>query len=243
MTKLLVLVIAAALFLPLLLLVALSGVLLRTLGWALPSPRNLFGLVFDRDTKRNLALAHTTVNLLENEHGPSTMIARPSRDGFFLDRSPYSQQVVGQAAVRARQRLLAGERRLRIARRHVGSTVIGVSIAWLLVVGLLLGAEARPGDALIAMLLLLLLNGPLGRLAQRLLTTRADVRRVQIGACQPVVPSSAQLVGDLLRAQPTASYWVSTFPMSAAGQAASATDGRVQVTVRPVSPDRRPPAT
>lgn len=240
MTKLLVLIIVLVLLLPPLLLLALAGVLLRAFGWRLPSLRQVGGLLFNRDSKRNLALAHATVNHLEGEHGPTNMVAQAAPAGFRLDRVPFSAQVVAEAAVHARRRLLAGESGLRLHRRHAGSTLIGVVLGWLLVVGLLLASAARPPQALVALLLVLLLSGWLGRLVQRGLTTRRDVGRLQIGPCELGPGSPGQVMQALVGDKPVASYWVPTFPVTAADQAT--TGGRLRVTVRPMSPGSSEPS-
>jgi len=234
MTKLLVIIIALVLLLPPLLLLAFAGVFLRAFGWRLPSLRQVGGLLFNRDSKRNLALAHATINHLEGEHGPANMVAQAAPTGFRLHRVPFSAQVVAQAAVNARRRLLAGESGLRLHRRHTGSTLIGVLLGWLLVLGLLLASAARPPHALVALLLVLLLSGWLGRLVQRGLTTRCDVGRLQIGPCEPDLGSPGQVMQTLVADKPLASYWVSTFSVTAPDQATA--DGRLRVTVRPMSP-------
>jgi hypothetical protein len=234
-----IILLALALFvLAIVLLAALSGPLARSLGWSWPSPRELWWVLFNRNTKRNLALAHATINHLEGTHGPTHMAARPGPSGFHLARVPFPADVVLTAAREARHRLLAGESYLRVRPRESASTLIAVAAAWLAVVVLMAGAGARPRDAVVGLILVLLLSGPLGRLAQRTLTTRTDVRRLCVGACTQEPASAGQVMGALFRGDPTTGYYIHTQPVAGADEAA-ASGGRVHVTVTRVEPESR----
>lgn len=239
MTGIPILLLALALVASLVVMLAvLSGPLPTSFGWSLPSPLDLWRMLFDRNTKRNLALAHATINHLEGTHGPLHIAARPSPSGFRLDRVPFPADVVVAAAHQAQHRLLSGEHRLRLRPRDSGSTLIGALATWMGLSLLMAGAGAQPLDAVIGLILVLFLSGPLGRLAQRVWTTRADVRGLRVGPCTQEATSAGQVLGALVRGQPAASYYVNTQPAAGAAQAA-ASGGRIRVEVTRVEPESR----
>jgi hypothetical protein len=88
------------------------------------------------------------------------------------------------------------------------------------------------------MILVLLLSGALGRLTQRTLTTRTDVRGLRIGPCTQQATPAGHVLGAMLRGEAETSYYINTQPVAGAEEAA-ASGGRVRVTVTRVEPESR----
>jgi len=226
-----------ALALPLIVVAAVGLVLLRVLGVRPPCPADLWRLAVNRDTKRNLALAHATINHLEGLYGATEISAQAAPDGFRLERVPFSEQDVVAAAHDAKRRLRDGERGLRLRPWHSASCLLGVLGGWVLLGGLLIAAEGGPQAILVGVFLVLLLSRFLGRLTQRVLTTSWDANRLHIHDCHQVPSTARTAFQALLHGQQAATYWVSTSPVAPASEAASS-EGRVRVQVTRVQQER-----
>src|SRR5579884_3219291 len=92
------------------------GVTLGALVTLLHAPAELGSLLAKRRVRRNHALAHATINVIEERFGPSRLAGQADEAGFAI-RGGVSPQVVAEASAEALERLRAGERRLAILPR------------------------------------------------------------------------------------------------------------------------------
>ncbi len=151
--------------------------MIRTLLWYLV-------LWLDR-LRRNHALEHATLHLLSRTHPQALLIGRSDRKGFYL-YGEVPLEAVGQAVFGAVQRLRAGELRLAI-HPNCGTNLITAATLTTLATALALGGARgtrqrldRLPLAVLASLVALLLARPAGQQAQRHLTTRAELGRLQV---------------------------------------------------------------
>jgi hypothetical protein len=139
--------------------------------------RHLFGSV-----RRNHALEHATISVLAGNLGHDVrLVGRATRNGFYLygDLAP---EQVEQSAVEALHRLRSGEDHLAV------SPMCGTNLA---VAGILAGTCSlialgnrsrleRLPNVLLASMLAVLAAQPLGRLAQKHLTTDPDLSDTEL---------------------------------------------------------------
>jgi hypothetical protein len=150
-------------FVALLVVVATIGATIASLVTLVTAPSQLGVLLRDKQLRRNHALEHATINVIEERLGPSRLAGLAQRDGFVI-RGGAPPDLVAVAAQEALARLKAGERRLAIHPRCgttlvasqlvMGVTFLAVLIAlgqltWLpflagLVVSALLGPRLSP---------------------------------------------------------------------------------------------------
>ena len=135
--------------------------------------------------RRNHALEHATLHLLSRTHPQALLIGRSDRKGFYL----YGEvpiEAVGQAVFGAAQRLRAGESRLAI-HPNCGTNLITAATLTTLATVLAIGSARNPRQrfdrlplAVLASLAALLLARPAGQMAQRHLTTQAQLGGLQV---------------------------------------------------------------
>jgi hypothetical protein len=146
--------------------------------------------------RRNHALEHATLHLLSRTYPQALLIGRSDRKGFYL----YGEvpiEAVGQAVFGAVQRLRAGESRLAIHPNCGTNLITAATLTTLATVLALGGARGtrqrldRLPLALLASLIALLLARPAGQQAQRHLTTRAELGRLQVLSIERLVTPGA----------------------------------------------------
>ena len=134
--------------------------------------------------RRNHALEHATISVLANKMGRDVrLVGRATRNGFYLYGDMQADQV-RESTIEALQRLQRGERHLAI------SPMCGTNLA---VAGLLAGLSSllalgnrsrveRIPNVLLASMSAVLVAQPLGRLAQKHLTTHPDLSDTELVA-------------------------------------------------------------
>jgi hypothetical protein len=134
--------------------------------------------------RRNHALEHATISVLANKMGRDVrLVGRATRNGFYLYGDMPADQV-RESTIEALQRLQRGERHLAI------SPMCGTNLA---VAGLLAGLSSllalgnrsrveRIPNVLLASMSAVLVAQPLGRLAQKHLTTHPDLSDTELVA-------------------------------------------------------------
>ena len=132
--------------------------------------------------RRNHALEHATISVLVTKLGHDLrLVGRATRNGFYLYGDLPADQVEA-SAIEALARLRRGESHLAI------SPMCGTNLA---VAGLLAGFSSlialgrrsrleRTPNVLLASMLAVLVAQPLGRLAQKHLTTDADLSDTEV---------------------------------------------------------------
>jgi len=134
--------------------------------------------------RRNHALEHTTISVLANKMGRDVrLVGRATRNGFYLYGDMPADRV-RESTIEALQRLRRGENHLAI------SPMCGTNLA---VAGLLAGLSSllalgnrsrveRIPNVLLASMSAVLVAQPLGRLAQKHLTTHPDLSDTELVA-------------------------------------------------------------
>lgn len=168
----------------LLVLLATVGVTAASLVTLASAPAQLRALVRDRRLRRNHALEHATINVIEERFGPSRLSGQAGAEGFVI-RGGVSPQVVAEAASEALERLRAGERRLAIHPR-CGTTLLAsqLVLAVTFLAALLVFDSFSLLPFLLGILAAALLGPRLSPLMQRWLTTDADMGALGVTAVE-----------------------------------------------------------
>jgi hypothetical protein len=168
---------------------------LTGLGNLLTLPVQMVQVAMDKRRRRNHALEHATVNVLEQKYGQRLpMSGFAEQDGFLVQGSA-SPQIVMAAAREGLQRLQAGETQLAIHPRCGTNIVTGQLLSAVTFFGvLLLLGNLTLFNALLAMILAIAVArtfaNPLGMFLQRTLTTSTDVRGVSIDRLDTRMPNT-----------------------------------------------------
>lgn len=187
------------LFLILVLLVALPVIFflfLLPLGFGVQSvaslltmPAQIISVARDRRRRRNHALEHATVNVLEQRFGAQQRLAGlAERDGFLILGVADPQQVLA-AAREGLQRLQAGEHRLALHPRCGTTLVSGQLIAAISFIALVVATKQLSLLWVpVALGLAWLLARPISMLLQRYVTTSQDVRNLHVDTIEVEMP-------------------------------------------------------
>lgn len=179
------LLVALLLVLGLLAATVLVGLTVTSLVTLVTAPGQLARLLRDRQLRRNHALEHATINVIEERYGPSRLAGLARPDGFLIFGAA-SPALVLDAAQEGLRRLQRGERQLAIHPR-CGTTLIAsqlvLAVAFLLTLLLLRQFSLLP--FLVGVVAALLLGPRLSPILQRWVTTDARVEDLAITGLQP----------------------------------------------------------
>jgi hypothetical protein len=142
---------------------------------------NVGDLLFGRRIRQNHALEHATVTILSRMMPNLRVSARSSSHGFVVFGNVDSEKVRA-AAQEALARLQAGERDLAIHPNCGTNLAVGVTLAltsWVLTLSLVRW-RARFPLSLLSALGAFAAARPLGAVAQRYVTTLADLQGVRV---------------------------------------------------------------
>lgn len=160
------------------------GLTLTSLVTLATAPGQLFRLLRDRTLRRNHALEHATINVIEERYGPSNLggLARP--EGFIIQGGA-PPALVAEAAQEALARLRAGERRLAIHPR-CGTTLVAAQLvmAVAFIVTLVVIRQFTLLPFLVGIVAAALLGPRLSPILQRFVTTDADVGDLAISGVE-----------------------------------------------------------
>jgi hypothetical protein len=133
--------------------------------------------------RRNHALEHATVSVLLSRMGPNVrLVGRAVSDGFYIYSTSLKPDQLESAAEEALDRMQAGESHLAVSPLCGTNLAVGGSLAGLaamLAVGSGDRWERMP-NVLTAAMLAVMAGQPLGRLAQKYLTTSPDLKATSI---------------------------------------------------------------
>ena len=186
--------------------------MIRGLSDLIYLPLQLLTIAFNRPLRKNHALEHATINVLESRYGARNLsgLARP--DGFLI--RGWSDRVSLEMALReAITRLRAKETHLAIHGRCGTSRAAGnILIALLFVVAFVAGGRLDLHTLIVGGLFLMLISPYVGILAQRRLTTAGDIDDVVITGITPVYDRRPGLfgLGFLLFPQAPGAYFIGT---------------------------------
>ena len=145
-------------------------------------PAQLFQIATQKRVRKNHALEHATINILEERYGPQRIGGFATKQGFFLlNNDRFSPEEILDAAREGLERMKAGEWQLAIHPR-CGTTIAAANLLFslafilvfflfwklslLLIIAIFIGAN--------------LLSHALSRVLQRYVTTCQDVQDVEI---------------------------------------------------------------
>jgi hypothetical protein len=175
----------ALIILPLLFLIFVlipGHFLLQSIVTLINAPRSLLQIATSTSMRRNHALEHATVNVLEKRYGEKNIAGFAEKDGFKLTSNlNMSPEAVFQAGQEALKRLQQGEKDLAIHKSCGTSYLVTNVIFSVLFLGLLFYFRYFNILAIIAALVMAQVVGrSLGVFAQRWFTTRTDVQNLYI---------------------------------------------------------------
>lgn len=149
--------------------------------WLFAGGGQFFKILFNKRLRRNHALEHATVNVIEESLGRKTRITGMAHENGFSLRGIVDPISTLNAARTALARLQAGERDLAVHPR-CGSTLVAVNTLASLLFLLLLGITGRLSILNVVLALLLAhVSGPfISRPVQRYVTTSQDVKGMEI---------------------------------------------------------------
>jgi hypothetical protein len=164
-------------------------------------------LLRSRTLRRNHALEHATLNVLEERYGAVGLVGHAVSDGFRIVGQVDPLQLL-EASNEALRRLQRGERRLAIYGR-CGPSYLAAQV---LVGGgslvLLLTQRLTPLQIPLIVATAMLLAGALSRLIQRFATTATDVQGMRIdglGLVQQYLRANLRVSEFMVRIRPRAS--------------------------------------
>lgn len=184
------------LLLPLTLLAVVPfGFALTSLTTLLTLPGQMIQLALDKRRRRNHALEHATVNVLEQRYGiQPAMSGYAEPDGFHL-RGIANPQAVLSAAREGLERLQAGETQLALHPRCGTILVSGQGISAITFFIVLFALKSFSFFSLVLAMLVALvvarsLARPVGLYLQRTLTTSTDVQGLHIDRLDAQMPEN-----------------------------------------------------
>ncbi len=163
-----------------LLMLVVFGFTVRALSSVLLIPRQAASLFTNESVRRNEALKHATMNVIEERFGPSGLNGVSRDRGFTLDGIA-PPDIILLAAQEGLRRLRAGERRLAVHRRCVTAIVTAGLLAALAFFGILLGTgRLNLLNVVLAVTLANALAPFAGMLLQKLLPRYTDLSDLHI---------------------------------------------------------------
>lgn len=168
-----------AILVVLLLLIPL-GFAARSLAWLIMGPKELMRIVSDRKVRRNHAMEHATINVLEEKYGLAGLSGMAFENGFAIGGYP-APDLILNAAETARQRLADGETELAVNRRCGTTMVVINTVASVIFILLLLVAgKISITSVLFSLVVAWLIGSAASPMVQRYVTTDSQVSHLVI---------------------------------------------------------------
>ncbi len=174
----------AFVFVVLLVIISTIGFTLASLATLITAPAQFRTLLRDRRLRRNHALEHATINVIEERLGRTRLAGLADADGFTIQGGA-PPDLVASAAEEGLRRLQAGERRLAIHPR-CGTSLIAAQLvmAFVFIVALVLLRELSWLPFLAGLLAAIVLGPRLSIWLQRLVMTDASVAGLRISSVE-----------------------------------------------------------
>ncbi len=198
------------LFWPLLILVFFSllfipaQIAFNSLASLVIIPSQLYRIATEPLLRKNHALEHATLNVIEEHYGAQPISGLARKDGFVLrsQGSSVSPHLIEEAAKTGLRRLQNGEERLAIHPRCGTSTAAANLMFSAVFLAVLFGIGEWSLPVLLVALVSINVLGPrIGQLLQRFLTTSSDVQGMEIVRVSSGY-SQRGIFGALLRGGP-----------------------------------------
>ncbi len=157
------------------------GFAAQSLFWIASGPSQLYGILINPRVRRNHALEHATLHVLEETYGPLNLSGLAFEKGFTVRGDLFDGATVLGAARTALRRLQGGEAGLAIHPR-CGTTAVVANLLAAAAFLLLLMITGRMSlfSVLVALGAAQLVGPSLGVWAQRWITTDVDVSQLEI---------------------------------------------------------------
>lgn len=178
----------------LVLMLLVFGFTMRALASMLLIPGQVAAVFTNESVRRNEALKHATMNVIEEHFGPSGLNGVALKRGFTLDGIA-PPDIILAAALEGLRRLRAGERRLAIHRRCVTAIVTAGVLGAVVFLGILLGTDRlNLLNVVLAVMAANALAPFVGTVLQKLLPRYADLSHLRIVglARSPLAPPREQ---------------------------------------------------
>ncbi|HHV08614.1 MAG TPA: hypothetical protein GXX69_10430 [Firmicutes bacterium] len=156
------------------------GFTIRSMWNLFTVPGELIRVAFNPNLRKNHALEHATINVIEERYGPQRLSGHADQSGFYI-YGAVDPNLLEAAARAGHGRLLAGEREL-VVHRRCGTTIAAANfISSAAFLGLLLATRHFTFFNVVIALAIANLIGPLlGTILQKYVTTSWDVRDREI---------------------------------------------------------------
>ncbi|HPT65126.1 MAG: DUF6391 domain-containing protein [Acetomicrobium sp.] len=156
------------------------GFAAQSFMWLILGPGQLLRVLFNKKVRRNHALEHATVNVIEERYGPSNIAGMAYEDGFTL-KGTLDPYLALAAAREGLYRMSRGERKLAVHPRCGTTIVVTNTLSAIVFVGLLIITKHL---SLVSILLAILCAHVFGaffsKIVQYYVTTSQDVRGMTI---------------------------------------------------------------
>jgi hypothetical protein len=180
---------AAFFFVAMLVLISTIGITLASVVTLFSAPAQFRRILRDRQLRRNHALEHATINVIEERYGPSRLAGLAESDGFTIQGGA-SPDLVASAAQEALDRLRTGERKLAIHPRCGTSLIAAQLVLAIVFLATVVLLHELSWIAFAAGLLAAIVLGPrLSLVLQRFITTDARVGNLSISGVEVKRPS------------------------------------------------------
>lgn len=169
---------------------ALLFFVLRQSLWSLLNvPRQVAQLVHGLAVRRNHAIEHATVNVLEERYGSQLVDGCATTEGFRI-RAAIDPALLLDAAREGLLRLQRGDRALAIHGRCTTALLLSyLTVSSSLISLLATTNTVSPQNLALVLVLTVAATPKISRLVQRFLTTSLDVKGMTIGAVELVPPT------------------------------------------------------
>ena len=170
-------------FLPILFLIFILpiGYLIHGFLNLLTIPLQIIEIAINRKLRKNHALEHATINVLEERVGRKNIFSGYARENGFYVFGPASPYEIFSSSIEGRERLINGEKNLAIHNRCGTSIAVASFLTFLVfLILLILTHSINIFLLLLAFLIGEILGPPLGKLTQAYFTTDANVSDIKI---------------------------------------------------------------
>ncbi|HHZ03781.1 DUF6391 domain-containing protein [Acetomicrobium hydrogeniformans] len=148
--------------------------------WLIVGPGQLLRILFNKKVRRNHALEHATVNVIEENYGPTNIAGMAYENGFTL-KGVMDPHLVLAAAREGLYRMSRGERKLAVHPRCGTTIVVTNTVAAAVFVGFLfLTGHLSLFSILLAILCAHAFGAFFSKIAQYYITTSQDVSGMMI---------------------------------------------------------------
>lgn len=145
------------------------------------TPHSLLKIAFDKQLRRNHALEHATINVLEKKYPNIKFAGYSEKTGFKIIGWQTSPELIYEAAQEGLMRLQQGEIDLAVHKNCGTSFLISNLLFAIIILGILLGIGKFSFLIwMIFILVAIMISKPLGILTQKFLTTQTDVKSIYI---------------------------------------------------------------